>query len=469
VRFWRLLGFEEIAAAALAAPPASRGSQRGRHPDPHHPRSRIRPPDGGGGTSPCRRARLRHEPAHAGATRASEPGGAGNQRPLGTPRRVCSCTSRAATSSRSCPSPPLPPLARRVRGPLLHVRGEPGRTGSILPMGGAAREAPTIRGVSPLRATAAGRSPRGGAGWGGRRPSPREYRAMGLARHQHPVRSAAASSWPSCRPALEEAAPVARPFDRVSWAGESGVGKDAAASASSSTGGRAAAGGAAAVLTGELRRAGGRASCPTPRIGPPPCGPLARAGDPALERAVAVRPRAGLAHMLPGLGGGAAGPAPRSSASTAAGAVVRGPARAVRAARRRRRPAADDRGPALGPIALDPRVPRSTSRSSLVAGAEAARVRGRQATGPDELHRRHPAAGPAASPRLESRHERTPPSRLLRLTHGGAGASKLADILGAGAGARACSTGCSTARGNPAVSPRSCSPPDWNGRGALPP
>ena len=177
-----------------------------------------------------------------------------------------------------------------------------------------------------------------------RRPAAR-YLGHVVPPHQHPLRRADRGARASCARRVGEA--VAGRPSLAFVAGESGVGKTRLLAELE----RAARAGRRARDRRRLRRAGGgRAALRADRRRAAPAGPRRR---PGVRRALGRLARARSRRSSPG----SAASERSDDEATAQARLFDAPARAAGAAGRRRRPAADDRGPALG-RPLDARVPR---------------------------------------------------------------------------------------------------------------
>ena len=204
--------------------------------------------------------------------------------------------------------------------------------------------------VSPSSAAAAGtRSPRSGGGGA-------ILEGHGVPGHQHALRRPGRPSSRSCAPRSPRRPPAAR--RSRSWPASPGVGKTRLLGelerAARADGMRVIGGDCVELGEGELPYA--------PIVGA--LRPLARAGDPAFAAALRRPPAARWRRSSPGLGTSE----PRRRRGDRAGAPVRRPARAARAARGRGRPAGHDRGPALG-RPLDARLPRLPGAARCAASA----------------------------------------------------------------------------------------------------
>src|SRR3954465_1587902 len=210
--------------------------------------------------------------------------------------------------------------------------------------------------VSPLPATAARRSPRGGGGVGIRRDTSTVASRVSSTTFvgRHPELTELEAGLADAREGKASIAFVA---------GESGVGKTRLLGELE----RAARESGMRVLSGECIELGEGELPYAPIVAA--LRPLARSGDPALDALTPAarlrRPRAGRADARRPRRPRPHAPGPRREQERAAaggvldraGAPLRGPARALRAARPRGRAAAHDRGPPLG-RPLDALVPR---------------------------------------------------------------------------------------------------------------
>jgi DNA-binding CsgD family transcriptional regulator/tetratricopeptide (TPR) repeat protein len=308
----------------------------------------------------------------------------------------------------------------------------------------ARRARATILRVSPPHATAARRSPRGG---GGGVSGPRDNRRMAprVSSTRFVGRGAELAE---LQAGLEEARDGRPSIAFV--AGESGVGKTRLLTELE----RTARAGGARVLAGECVELGEGELPYAPIVGA--LRPLARAGDPALD-ALSPSARAGLAHMLPGLGGGAAGPSPES-ASTAQALLFEGLLELFDVLGR-------DGGLLL--TIEDLHWADRSTRAFLVYLASSLcreRVLVVASYRPDELHRRHPLRPLLAELERDTNARRVELRPLTRAEL----AEQLADILGAAPKPELLERLFDRSEGNPLFAEELLAA-GMDGRGALPP
>lgn len=303
--------------------------------------------------------------------------------------------------------------------------------------------AATMRSVSPVRATAARRSPRGGGG-------------VGIPRDTSGVASRVTSTtFVGRHPELAEleAGLVDARQGKASiafLAGESGVGKTRLLSELE----RAARAQGMRVLSGECIELGEGELPYAPIVAA--LRPLARSGDPALD-ALTPAARAGLGHMLPGLGDPKATEAPEES-STAQARLFEGLLELFERLGR-------DDGLLL--TIEDLHWADRSTRSFLVYLASALcreKVLVVTSYRPDELHRRHPLRPLLAELERDTGARRV---ELKPLTQAEL-AEQLADILGAQPDRDLLSRLFDRSEGNPLFAEELLAA-GLDGRGALPP